>query len=187
MGFAVLAHHKPLFICPSDGTSCAVITRVSATSPEGKNRIGAQTRGWTFDASDRLPNRFTLRPGEIRTTSVFLDLPIGEYQFIAGYGWRSPRWTVRSFQCSFVRCVQPKRICARPGFRRVTSNRHLGLGFGRRACSSTPEEAGANSAVVASWDGSSGRLNLDPSSLLALCVNALVRLLLATAQQWSFL
>jgi hypothetical protein len=86
VGFAVLAHDKPSLICPSDGTSCAPITRISATSPDGENRIGSQTWGWTFDASARLPNRFTLRPGEIRATSVFLDLQTGEYQFIAGYG-----------------------------------------------------------------------------------------------------
>ena len=86
LGFAVIAHDKPLFICPSDGTSCAVITRISATAPDGKNRIGSQAWGWAFDTSNRVPNRFTLRPGEVRTTSVVLDLPAGAYQFIAGYG-----------------------------------------------------------------------------------------------------
>jgi hypothetical protein len=86
LGFAVISHDKPFFICPSDGTSCAVITRVSATSAGGMNRIGSQSWRWAFDSSDRLPNRFTLRPGEARTTSVLLDLHNGAYQFIAGYG-----------------------------------------------------------------------------------------------------
>jgi hypothetical protein len=86
LGFAVIAHDKPFFLCPSDGTSCAVITRINATSPDGKNRVDSQTWGWAFDSSNRLPNRFTLGPGEIRTTSVVLDLQNGAYQFIAGYG-----------------------------------------------------------------------------------------------------
>jgi hypothetical protein len=86
LGFAVLAHDKPFLICPSDGTSCAVITRISATTPDGKNRVGVQTWGWTVYGSDRLPKKFTLRPGEVRTTSVIFDLPKGAYQFLAGYG-----------------------------------------------------------------------------------------------------
>src|SRR5262249_15907145 len=86
LGFPVILPAKPFFLWPSDGTSCAVITRISATSPDGKNRVNSQTWGWTFESSNRLPNRFTLRPSEARTTSVVLDLPKGAYQFIAGYG-----------------------------------------------------------------------------------------------------
>jgi len=76
LGFAVIAHDKP-FVCPSDGTSCAVITRISATTPDGENRIDSQTWGWAFGVSRRLPKRFTLGPGEVRTTSVVLSLPNG--------------------------------------------------------------------------------------------------------------
>ena len=86
LGFAVIAHDKPYFICPSDGTSCAVITRLSAASSDGENRIDSQSWGWAFDGANRLPSRFTLRPGEVRATSMALNLPVGAYQFIAGYG-----------------------------------------------------------------------------------------------------
>jgi hypothetical protein len=86
LGFAVIAHDKPLFICPSDGTSCAVLTRISATSPDGKTRVGREEVGWRFQGGDRLPLEFTLRSGEVRTTSMIFDIPIGEYQFEAGYG-----------------------------------------------------------------------------------------------------
>lgn len=86
LGFAVIAHDKPSFICPSDGTSCAVITRLSASRADGKNRVGSQAWGWAFQDTDRLPNRLMLRPGEVHKTSLTLDLPKGEYQFIAGYG-----------------------------------------------------------------------------------------------------
>jgi hypothetical protein len=86
LGFAVIAHDKPFFFCPSDGTSCAVITRLSASAADGNNRVDSQTWAWAFEGSDRLPNRLALRPGEVRTTSLLLDLPKGAYQFIAGYG-----------------------------------------------------------------------------------------------------
>jgi hypothetical protein len=86
LGFAVIAHDKPLLMCPSDGTSCAVITRVSAIAADGENMVGGQTWGWRIDSNDRLPNRFALRSGGARTISVIFDLPKGAYQFIAGYG-----------------------------------------------------------------------------------------------------
>ena len=86
LGFALLVHDEPSVFCPSDGTSCAVSTRISATSADGENRFGSQTWGWAFDASRRLPDRFALRPGEMRTTSVFLSLKKGDDEFIAGYG-----------------------------------------------------------------------------------------------------
>jgi hypothetical protein len=85
LGFAVIALDKP-FICPGDGTSCAVITRIDATSPNGKNTVDSHRWGWTFQGGDRLPNRLTLRTGEKRTTTVVFDLPKGLYQFVAGYG-----------------------------------------------------------------------------------------------------
>src|SRR5258708_312354 len=86
LGFAVIAHDKPFFLCPGDGTSCAVITRVSANTPDGKKTVDGQTWGWRGDTSDRLPKTFMLRPGEARSTSVFFDLPKGAYQFLSGYG-----------------------------------------------------------------------------------------------------
>jgi hypothetical protein len=86
LGFAVIAHDKPFFLCPGEGTSCAVITRVNANSPDGKNMVGRQTWGWRVDRSDRLPKTFMLRSGEARSTSVFFDLPKDAYQFLAGYG-----------------------------------------------------------------------------------------------------
>jgi len=88
LGFAVLAYgpSNPMLICPTAGTSCAVITRVSATSPSGGKIVGSQTWSWAFDEADRLPDRFTLSPGERRTLSVYFDLQAGQYQFIAGYG-----------------------------------------------------------------------------------------------------
>jgi hypothetical protein len=88
-GFAVIAHDKPskpFFLCPSEGTSCAVITRVAGTSPNGKNSINKRAWSWTFPRSDRILTRFTLHSGEVRRTSVIFGLPNGEYQFIAGYG-----------------------------------------------------------------------------------------------------
>ena len=84
LGFAVIGREKPPFICPSDGTSCAVITRISANSSDGANSIGSRSWGWSFD--HRLPERFTLQPGEERAMAVFLDLRTGSYEFIAGYG-----------------------------------------------------------------------------------------------------
>ncbi len=86
LGFAVIAHDKPFFLCPGDGTSCAVITRVSANTPDGKNMVDRETWEWRVDTSGRLPRTFMLRPGEERATSVFFDLPKGAYQFLAGYG-----------------------------------------------------------------------------------------------------
>ena len=94
LGFAVIAQGKPSpLLCPSDGTSCAVITRVSAISPDGEYRTVVTTKrkadsyvwGWTY-GSDRFPRLFTLRPGEMRIMSVILNLHSGAYQFIAGYG-----------------------------------------------------------------------------------------------------
>ncbi|HZU27982.1 MAG TPA: hypothetical protein VFA04_20800 [Bryobacteraceae bacterium] len=87
LGIAVLAHGAgPVFFlgCPSDGSSCAVITRVSAASPDGDNQLGDYVWGWHF--SERLPSTFTLRSGESRSTSLLLRVPRGSYQFIAGYG-----------------------------------------------------------------------------------------------------
>jgi hypothetical protein len=86
LGFALIAHDKPFFLCPGDGTSCAVITRVSANTPGGENMVDRQTWGWRVDGSDRLPQTIVLRSGEARSTSVFFDLPKGAYQFLAGYG-----------------------------------------------------------------------------------------------------
>jgi hypothetical protein len=86
LGFAVIAHDKPFFLCPGDGTSCAVITRVSASTPDGKKMVDRQTWGWRVDKSGRLPKTFVLRSGEARSTSMFFDLPKGAYQFLAGYG-----------------------------------------------------------------------------------------------------
>jgi hypothetical protein len=86
LGFAVIAHYRPLLICSTDGTSCAVITRVAATSPDGTRRVGSQSWGWAFESGNRLPKRFTLRAGEVRIMSVILDLENGAYEFIAGYG-----------------------------------------------------------------------------------------------------
>jgi len=88
LGFAVIAHGRPNFFCPSDGTSCAVITRISAASSGGKDRTGlsGQTWGWRVERANRLPINFTLQPGETRRTSVSFQLPAGAYQFIAGYG-----------------------------------------------------------------------------------------------------
>ena len=45
LGFAVIAHDRPPFLCPTDGTSCAVITRVDARSPGGTNRIDSHSLG----------------------------------------------------------------------------------------------------------------------------------------------
>jgi hypothetical protein len=86
VGFALIAHDKPLFICPSDGTSCAVITRISAASPDGKNVINKRSWEWRMRGEDRRPSRFTLWAGEARTTSVTFHLPKGSYEFLAGYG-----------------------------------------------------------------------------------------------------
>ena len=86
LGFAVIAHEKPLFICPSDGTSCAVITGVDAASPGGKTRVGHQTWAWKPDGNGRSVNPFSLNVGDLRTMSLVLDLPKGSYEFVAGYG-----------------------------------------------------------------------------------------------------
>jgi hypothetical protein len=86
LGFAVIAHGHSNLFCPSDGTSCAVITRVSATSPDGRNQVDKAVWGWKLQDTDRLPNTLNLAPGETRKTSVILQLPPGSYQFLAGYG-----------------------------------------------------------------------------------------------------
>ena len=86
LGFAVIARGQLNLFCPSDGTSCAVITRVSATSPGGTNQVGKAAWGWKVQDPDRLPTTLSLGPGETRKTSVTLQLPPGSYQFLAGYG-----------------------------------------------------------------------------------------------------
>jgi hypothetical protein len=54
LGIAVMAHDKPFFICPSDGTACAVLTRISGASPNGKNTVGRQT--WGMEVPGRRPS-----------------------------------------------------------------------------------------------------------------------------------
>jgi hypothetical protein len=89
LGFAVIVHGNSFNywpLCLSDGTSCAAITRAAMNFSGGKYRIGDTVWGWQVKSADRLPGNFTLESGEIRKTSLTLELPAGSYQFIAGYG-----------------------------------------------------------------------------------------------------
>jgi hypothetical protein len=65
---------------PSDGPSITLITRRSlgGIDPEVKGR------DWNIDAA--LPGRFKLNPQDKRVVTITLDLPKGEYDFLAGYG-----------------------------------------------------------------------------------------------------
>lgn len=89
LGYAVIAYGSPenyFGLCPSDGTSCAMITRADVTLPDGDARIGDLRWGWRIESRDRLLKTFTLQSGERGKTSIVIRLPPGNYQFLAGYG-----------------------------------------------------------------------------------------------------
>ena len=84
------ADNKFKFI-PSDGPSFAVITRHAfSAGPDNEPRTSGrgiengQSYAWSIDAP--LPDTFILKPREERTVTMSLELPQGEYDFLAGYG-----------------------------------------------------------------------------------------------------
>ncbi len=92
IGFALLAQrteNEPAF-SPSDGPSTAAITRTSVLNSHsyGETRIGDKATSYSYviTDTDRLPASFTLAPHRSKTTKITFMLPVGNYQFLAGYG-----------------------------------------------------------------------------------------------------
>jgi hypothetical protein len=80
-------------LCPSDGPSCALLTRQAfASQSDDKPRVagnGVQFTmryDWHIDAA--VPKVFTLKAGDERTVMISFEVPKGEYDFLSGYGGR---------------------------------------------------------------------------------------------------
>jgi len=76
---------------PSDGPSVALLTRQAFWGSDGRVGHGRTkecgiTCSWKLTRGGLGKPLITLQPGEFREWSVGLDLPPGEYEFLAGYG-----------------------------------------------------------------------------------------------------
>lgn len=74
---------------PADGPSFAVVTRTSFygfDGPRARGKVEAGGRVFAWRVGEPLPRTFVLGPGEERRIRIDLDLPEGEYDFLAGYG-----------------------------------------------------------------------------------------------------
>jgi hypothetical protein len=73
----------------SDGPSFALVTRQSLAGDGPRWQVEGIAEGvphtWSVGKDNVLPSEFTLAPGETRNIDVHLDLPDGEYDFLAGY------------------------------------------------------------------------------------------------------
>jgi hypothetical protein len=75
---------------PADGPSFALVTRqafiVGGEDPRttGSGIQGGRPYGWKIE--EAVPVTFVLKPGEDRRVRITFDLPVGEYDFLAGYG-----------------------------------------------------------------------------------------------------
>jgi hypothetical protein len=89
VGPALMGKNQEFPFSPSDGNSVAWITRVDLallTSAEYEINQVRYSVSYTEDSSERLPERFELKPGQSRKARIVFDLPSGEYQFMVGYG-----------------------------------------------------------------------------------------------------
>ena len=74
----------------ADGPSFALVTRYSFIELAEKPRMAAKgvqnghSYGWGIDKA--VPVTFVLKSGEERRVRITFDLPVGEYDFLAGYG-----------------------------------------------------------------------------------------------------
>jgi hypothetical protein len=76
---------------PSDGPSCAVITRTDLAQPSGGTReiaVGDIKHFWGYEVDEktRLPRTFELDPGQSKTVRISFNLSAGQYQLMLGYG-----------------------------------------------------------------------------------------------------
>jgi hypothetical protein len=73
---------------PSDGASYAMITRNSFRDSRWQGTSNSLNDGatWSIGEKNALPDQFYLEPGQSRVIAITFRLPVGEYDFLCGYG-----------------------------------------------------------------------------------------------------